>query len=210
MKGLTAGSRSRFLGVVAVIAMMPVAAAAADAHTSGQFAGAKANQGTVTHIVRGGQSVLTLSDDFKVPDAPDPHWRIVDSHGTGYLLQRVIVKPDKINRMIVVPEHVKDVAKVQMWCAFAETLLGEASFGSPVAMKHNAASAKAIDADGLAYDDSRMRPRDDAKIQGTGTYQPVEYDDSTMRPREATGRKAQGKGVEQVEYDDSKMRPAEK
>ena len=210
MKPFTGGLGSRVLGVVAAIAMMPVAAAAADVHTSGQFAGAKANQGTVTHTVRGGQSVLTLSDDFKVPDAPDPHWRIVDSRGTGYLLQRVVVKPDKINRMIVVPDQVKDVAKVQMWCAFAETLLGEASFGSPVAMKHNAASAKAIVADGLAYDDSRMRPRDDAKIQGTGTYQPVEYDDSTMRPREATGRKAQGKGVEQVEYDDSKMRPAEK
>jgi hypothetical protein len=208
MKALKAVYHSRFVGLLAAIAMMPVAASAADAHTSGPFAGAKANQGTVTHTIRGGQSVLTLSDDFKVPDAPDPHWRIVDSRGNGYLLQRVVVKPDKINRTIVVPEHVRDVAKVQMWCAFAETLLGEASFSAPVAMKHNAASAKAIVAEGLAYDDSRMRPRDDAKMQGTSSYQPVEYDESTMRPRE--GKKGQGKGVDQVEYDEGKMRPVEK
>jgi len=27
---------------------------------------------------------------------------------------------------------VKDIAKVQVWCAFAEVLLGEAGFSSPV------------------------------------------------------------------------------
>ena len=150
----------RLVAVVVVLTTVPAAAVASDAHTSSAFQGPKANQGTVMHTVRGGQSVLTLSDDFKVPDAPDPHWRIIDSAGTGYLLQRVVVKPDRVNRMIVVPPYVKDVAKVQMWCAFAETLLGEASFGSPVAMKHNAAAAKAIVDQGLAYDDSRMRPAD--------------------------------------------------
>jgi hypothetical protein len=210
MKVLAAGVLSRVLVVVAAVALSPHGTTAAEAHTSGPFAGPEANQGTVTHTVRNGQSVLTLSNDFKVPDAPDPHWRIVDSHGTGYLLQRVVVKPDKINRMVVVPEHVKDVAKVQMWCAFAETLLGEASFSAPVAMRHDAASAKAIVAEGIAYDDSRMRPRDDANTHGIA-YEPIEYDDSTMRPREAKGAKAsEGRRVEQVEYDESRMRPAEK
>jgi hypothetical protein len=199
----------RALAVVAALTTIPAAAIASGAHTSGTFQGAKANQGTVTHTVRGGQSVLTLSDDFKVPDAPDPHWRIVDSHGTGYLLQRVVVKPDQVNRMIVVPAYVKDVAKVQVWCAFAETLLGEASFGSPVAMKHNTAAAKAMVEQGLAYDDSRMRPSDDAMASG-GSYQPVEYDESAMRPREAKGRRGeQARKAKPVEYDDSRMRPAD-
>jgi len=31
-----------------------------------------------------------------------------------------------------VPKYVKNVAKVQIWCAFAEVNLGEASFSSPV------------------------------------------------------------------------------
>jgi hypothetical protein len=31
-----------------------------------------------------------------------------------------------------VPSYVKDIAKVQVYCAFAEVLLGESSFNSPV------------------------------------------------------------------------------
>ena len=206
MTFLAAEVNSRAVGILAALALLPATVAAADAQTSGPFKGDKVQQGTVTHTIRGGQSVLTLSDDFKVPEASDPHWRIIDSHGTGYLLQRVVVKPDKINRMIVLPPYIKEVAKVQMWDAFAETLLGQASFGSPVAMRHNPASAKAIVAEGVAYDESRMRPRDDATVQGTG-YQPVEYDDSTMRPKDAKGKANQGKGVDPVEYDESKMEP---
>ena len=75
-----------------------------------------------------GQNVLTLSDDFKVPDTPDPHWQVVDSKGRTYLLQRLPVKGDKVNRRIILPAYVPDVVKVQIWCAFAETLLGEADF----------------------------------------------------------------------------------
>jgi hypothetical protein len=101
-------------------------------HTSNPFAGVKANTGTVTHSKEGGRSVLTLSDDFKVPDTPDPHWQVVDSKGRTYLLQRLPVKGDKVNRTIVVPPYVPDVTKVQIWCAFAETMLGEASFDRPV------------------------------------------------------------------------------
>jgi hypothetical protein len=175
--------RSSLVGVLAAVVLLPTLAAAASAQTSGSFKGNKVNHGTVTHSMRGGQSVLTLSDDFTVPDASDAHWRVVDSHRTGYLLQRIVVKQDKMNRMIVVPQFVKDVAKVQVWDAFAETLLGEASFASPVAMHYNAASAKAIVNEGLAYDNSRMRPREDSDVSGTG-YPLLEYDESTMRPAE--------------------------
>ena len=34
--------------------------------------------------------------------------------------------------LLVIPPFVKDVAKVQIWCAWAEVLLGEASFAQPV------------------------------------------------------------------------------
>ena len=85
-------------------------AAGTHTHTSKPFAGVKANTGTVTHSTEGGRSVLTLSDDFKVPDTPDPHWQVVDSKGRTYLLQRLPVKGDKVNRSIVVPAYVPDVA----------------------------------------------------------------------------------------------------
>jgi len=105
---------------------------AADAHTSGVFSGAKVNGGTVTQTKEGGKSILTLSDDFVDPKTPDPHWQLVDSKGRVYLVQKLSIKGDKFNKSITVPSYVPDVARVQIWCAFAETLLGEASFEKPV------------------------------------------------------------------------------
>src|SRR5712664_4460479 len=61
-------------------------------HTSSQFQGPKANKGTVTHSTKDGKNVLTLSDDFVVPDTPDPHWQVIDSKGNSYLLQRLGAK----------------------------------------------------------------------------------------------------------------------
>jgi hypothetical protein len=101
-------------------------------HTSSKFEGPKANTGTVSHSKQGNMSVLTLSEDFVVPDTPAPHWQVVDSKGNTFLLNRLKIKGDKINQSITVPPYVKDVAKVQIWCAFAETLLGEAKFADPV------------------------------------------------------------------------------
>ena len=86
----------------------------------------------MTHTKDGDKNVLTLSDDFKVPDTPDPHWQVVDSHGTVYLLDRLKAKGDKYNKSITLPSYIHDVAKVQIWCAFAEANLGEAAFDSPV------------------------------------------------------------------------------
>ena len=109
----------------------------AQTHTSKPFTGAKVNAGTVTHSVNNGKNVLTLSNDFVVPDTPDPHWQVVDSRGNVYLLQRLGVKNlggiarDRINMSIEVPSYIPDVAKVQIWCAWAEALLGEASFAAP-------------------------------------------------------------------------------
>ena len=101
-------------------------------HMSTRFSGAKANTGSVTHSVQSGKNILTLSDDFKTPETPAPHWQVVDSHGHTYLLQRLKIKGDKFNKSITVPEYVHDIAKVQIWCAWAEVNLGEASFEKPL------------------------------------------------------------------------------
>src|SRR5262245_27524330 len=105
--------------------------AAAQSRMSRPFTGVKANTGSVTLSTNGSQRVLSLSDDFKAPDAPDPHWQVVDTDGRVYLLQKLRVKGltgDKMNRSITLPAYIKSVAKVQFWCAYAEVLLGEASF----------------------------------------------------------------------------------
>jgi hypothetical protein len=99
------------------------------------FAGKAVNGGTVTHDMQGGKHRLTVSADFQVPSSPDPHWQVVDTKGTVYLLDRLKLKDEKINRSITLPAYIPDVAKVQMWCAWAEVVLGEASFAHPIAMK---------------------------------------------------------------------------
>ncbi len=127
--------RFLFRGLLMTTMMFAVSAVAQDAHTTGQFQGPKANKGRVTHSTRDGKSVLTLSDDFVVPDTPDPHWQVVDSDGQVYLLDKLKKKAllgDKYQKEIVLPGYVKNVSKVIIWCAWAEANLGEASFSSPV------------------------------------------------------------------------------
>jgi hypothetical protein len=122
-------------GLLMTTMLFAVSAVAQDAHTTGQFQGPKANKGHVTHSTRDGKSVLTLSDDFVVPDTPDPHWQVVDSDGQVYLLDKLKKKAllgDKYQKEIVLPAYVKNVSKVIIWCAWAEANLGEASFTSPV------------------------------------------------------------------------------
>jgi hypothetical protein len=101
-------------------------------HTSKRFSGSKVNAGTVTHVQEGGKHILRLSADFKVPDTPDPHWQVVDSRGAVYLLQRLGIKDDKVNTQITLPSYIKDVAKVQIYCAWAEALLGETTFDTTI------------------------------------------------------------------------------
>ena len=122
-------------GLLITTMLFAVSAVAQDAHTTGQFQGPKANKGHVTHSTRDGKSVLTLSDDFVVPDTPDPHWQVVDSDGQVYLLDKLKKKAllgDKYQKEIVLPGYVKNVSKVVIWCAWAEANLGDASFISPV------------------------------------------------------------------------------
>jgi hypothetical protein len=114
--------------LMAMVALLAITASAQMSQTSKPFQGPKANTGTVTHSVQDGKHVLTLSDDFKVPDTPDPHWQVVTSKGQVFLLQKLMIKGDKLNKSITLPAYISDVAKVQIWCAWAETNLGEASF----------------------------------------------------------------------------------
>ncbi|HEX8029941.1 MAG TPA: hypothetical protein VF491_15820 [Vicinamibacterales bacterium] len=116
------------VALVGAVALMTGAAAAQTSHVSKVFSGAKVNAGTVTHTVQNGKNILRLSPDFQVPDTPDPHWQIVDSKGNVFLLQRLGIKGDKVNITITLPAYVQDVAKVQIYCAWAEAVLGETTF----------------------------------------------------------------------------------
>lgn len=124
---------------VMVLVVMGFQGAALGAQKSNPFQGAKVNHGYVTHEVVNGKNVLTLSADFVPPETPDPHWRVVDSKGNVYLLERLKTKSgmkgdkkDVLETSITLPDYIPDVAKVQMWCAWAETVLGEATFEQPV------------------------------------------------------------------------------
>jgi hypothetical protein len=120
----------------ACVAALSIAAlpAMAGERTSKPFSGAKVNGGTATLATSGTGRTLTLSDDFKVPDTPDPHWQVVDGKGQVFLLQRLGVKSlgglvkDRVNMSITLPDYVKDVATVQIYCSWAEAVLGEARF----------------------------------------------------------------------------------
>jgi hypothetical protein len=120
------------LGETDLVCSHATEAGAPITHRTGIFQGSKADKGFATHTIENGKSVIVLSDDFKVPDTPAPHWQLVDSSGNVYLLNRLKIKDDNYNKTLVIPPFVKDVAKVQIWCAYAEVLLGEASFEKPV------------------------------------------------------------------------------
>ena len=122
--------------VLALLATVNLFAARMDEHTSTQFQGPKANTGTVTHYVENGKSMLAVSNDFKVPDTPAPTWRVVDSNGNIYTLDAFKIKgtlgTNAEKREVEVPSYVKDIVKVQVYCAWAQVLLGEASFSTAV------------------------------------------------------------------------------
>jgi len=129
---------NRMMSVFALVAMLVTASvsiAAKDSgpHTSSKFEGPKANTGTVTHAVENGKSILRVSADFKVPETPAPTWRVVDSKGNIYTLEAFKIKAGNgEKREVVVPSYVHDIVKVQVYCAWAEVLLGEAGFSSPI------------------------------------------------------------------------------
>jgi hypothetical protein len=130
---------NRVLSVCAVLATLVTVnslAARMDVHTSSKFEGPKANMGTVMHYTDNGKSMLKVSSDFKVPDTPAPTWRVVDSKGNIYTLDAFKIKgtlgANAEKRDVVVPAYVPDVVKVQVYCAWAEVLLGEANYSQAV------------------------------------------------------------------------------
>lgn len=130
---------------------------AADAHTTSRFEGVKANSGTATHGRSGNNDTLTWSEEFKIPDTPAPHWQVVDTKGNVYLLNRLVIKGAKPNRTIALPVQINDVAKVQIWCAYAEVLLGEASFSKPIVTASGETRGNGMKADsGMKHDSMAM------------------------------------------------------
>jgi hypothetical protein len=130
---------NRVLSAFAVAALLVTAnsfGAKMDVHTSSRFEGPKANTGTVMHYNENGKSMLKVSDDFKVPDTPAPTWRVVDSKGNIYTLDAFKIKgllgSNAEKREVVVPAYVPDIVRVQVYCAWAEVLLGESSFPQAV------------------------------------------------------------------------------
>ncbi len=133
MQRVRMGQVVRMVAVaVALVAMLGVGSLAAADGMAKPFTGKAVNGGTVTLSKQGNRTVLALSSDFQVPGSPDPHWQVVDSKGTVYLLDRLKLKDDKINTRITIPAYVPGIAKVQMYCAWAEVVLGEAPFSKPV------------------------------------------------------------------------------
>ena len=130
--------KSKLISSFAAMTLLAATSVWADhTHTSTKFEGAKANKGTVTHAVQNGKNILTLSDDFKTPETPAPHWQVVDSKGNTYLLNRLVIKGDKFNKSVTLPDYIQDVAKVQIWCSWAEVVLGEARFEKPIELAGN-------------------------------------------------------------------------
>ncbi|MGH7559980.1 MAG: hypothetical protein ACRENB_03065 [Gemmatimonadales bacterium] len=121
--------RTLLLSAVAALAVLTTAAGPAPTtKVSKPFAGAKVNGGTVTMVMDAGKVTLTLSDDFRTPDTPDPHWQVVDTRGQVFTLERLMIKGDRLNKTITLPRDVKGVAKVVIYCAWAEANLGETTF----------------------------------------------------------------------------------
>ncbi len=132
--GLVGGLVLAASSAVSLLPGSPAKAALAP-ETSTPFSGKAVTRGTVTHEVRNGTHLLTLSSDFEQPTTPDPHWQVVDSRGNVFLLDRLTLHEDKVNTSITLPSYISDVAKVRMWCAWAEIVLGEASFSKPIVLK---------------------------------------------------------------------------
>ena len=88
--------------LAAIMLFCTVSVFAQNMQKSGPFQGPKANKGTVTASKHDGKTVLTLSEDFVVPDTPDPHWQLVDSNGNVYLLNKLKVIPGVVDHGLFV------------------------------------------------------------------------------------------------------------
>jgi len=127
---------NRMLSVFALVAALvttSVSFAGNAPQTTSKFEGPKANTGTAMFSVENGKRIPRVSADFKVPDTPAPTWRVIDSKGNIYTLDAFKVKAGNgEKREVMVPAYVRDIVKVQVYCAWAEVILGQAGFDSPV------------------------------------------------------------------------------
>ena len=96
------------------------------------FKGVEVNGGTANLYKKDGKTHLSFSMDFKTPGSPSPHWQVVDGNGNTFLLQRITIAGDKTNRDITLPSYIHSVKKIQVWCSFAEVVLGEATFDKTI------------------------------------------------------------------------------
>ena len=110
---------------------MAPAMSSAMARTTNVFKGAEVNGGTAILTGR----TLRLSPDLTVPKAPAPTWQVVDKDGNAFLLKQINIVGGKTNRTVEIPRYIKSVAKVQIYCTFAEVLLGEASFDKAIDLR---------------------------------------------------------------------------
>lgn len=120
------------LNKVDAVQSKPMASPQSMEMTSGKFKGVEVNGGTASIYQKDGRYRLRVSSDFMVPNSPAPHFQVVDMEGNIYLLGRLTLVGDKTQRDIVLPKYIKNVAKVQIWCSFAEVNLGEATFAKAV------------------------------------------------------------------------------
>ncbi len=102
---------------------------------SSMFKGVEVNGGTVSYSHGKSGGMLTLSPDFVLPKTPAPHWQVVDKQGNVYLLNQLKIAGDKLNKTVMLPKYIHSVAKVQIWCSFAEVVLGEAKFGKVIEVR---------------------------------------------------------------------------
>ena len=127
---------NRMLSVFTLVAALVTASvsfAGNAPQTTSRFEGPKANTGTAMYSVENGKRILRVSADFQVPDTPAPTWRVIDSKGNIYTLDAFKVKAGSgEKREVMVPAYVRDIVKVQVYCAWAEVILGQAGFDSPV------------------------------------------------------------------------------
>jgi hypothetical protein len=127
---------NRMLSIFALVAALVTASVSFAGNApqmTSKFEGPKANTGTAMFSVENGKRILRVSADFKVPDTPAPTWRVIDSKGNIYTLDAFKVKAGSgEKREVMVPAYVHDIVKVQVYCAWAEVILGQAGFDYPV------------------------------------------------------------------------------
>jgi hypothetical protein len=122
------------MSAVAGVALL-VATSGFAAETTTRFTGKEVDRGTVTHEVKNGQHILTMSADFKLPGTPDPHWRVVDSKARSICWTASSSTRTRSIAPSACPSTSRTSPRSRCGVAWAEVLLGEGAFGSPIAMK---------------------------------------------------------------------------